>query len=189
MKVVVIGGSGLIGSKVVTVLRQHGHEVIAASPSQGVNTVTGEGLAEAVADAQVVVDVANSPSFEDKPAMFPSIFALGVAELKSLTGTGSGLMNMAIVGGAIIPLVQGVLADRLGIHHAFFLPVICYLYILFYALRGSTPNSERYANCLEVVYAAQGAGSNNRRYPNCLEIVQRSMPLAVPGFETCTWKA
>ena len=69
MKVVVIGGSGLIGSKVVTILRQHGHEVIAASPSQGVNTVTGEGLAEAVADAQVVVDVANSPSFEDKPAM------------------------------------------------------------------------------------------------------------------------
>jgi len=113
--------------------------------------------------------------------MFPSIFALGVAELKSLTGTGSGLMNMAIVGGAIIPLVQGVLADRLGIHHAFFLPVICYLYILFYALRGSTPNSERYANCLEVVYAAQGAGSNNRRYPNCLEIVQRSMGTAVAG--------
>jgi len=69
MKVVVIGGSGLIGSKVVTILRQHGHEVIAASPSQGVNTVTGEGLAEAVAGAQVVVDVANSPSFEDKPAM------------------------------------------------------------------------------------------------------------------------
>jgi len=69
MKVVVIGGSGLIGSKVVTILRQHGHEVIAASPSQGVNTVTGEGLAEAVAGAQVVVDVAKSPSFEDKPAM------------------------------------------------------------------------------------------------------------------------
>jgi Fucose permease len=88
---------------------------------------------------------------------------------------------MAIVGGAIIPLVQGVLADRLGIHHAFFLPVICYLYIVFYALRGSTPNSERYANCLEVVYAAQGAGSNNRRYPNCLEIVQRSMGTAVAG--------
>jgi len=83
--------------------------------------------------------------------MFPSIFALGVAELGPLTGSGSGLMNMAIVGGAIIPLIQGVVADRIGIHHAFFLPVICYLYILFYALRGSTPNSERYAHCLETV--------------------------------------
>ena len=83
--------------------------------------------------------------------MFPSIFALGVAELGPLTGSGSGLMNMAIVGGAIIPVIQGVIADRLGIHHAFFLPVICYLYILFYALRGSSPNSERYANCLETV--------------------------------------
>jgi FHS family L-fucose permease-like MFS transporter len=78
--------------------------------------------------------------------MFPSIFTLGVAELGPLTGNGSGLMNMAIVGGAIVPLIQGAMADRIGIHHAFFLPVICYLYILFYALRGSTPNSERYAN-------------------------------------------
>ena len=78
--------------------------------------------------------------------MFPSIFALGVAELGPLTGTGSGLMNMAIVGGAIIPVIQGAIADRIGIHHAFILPVICYLYIFFYALRGSTPNSERYAH-------------------------------------------
>src|ERR671924_335304 len=65
MKIVVIGGSGLIGSKVVTNLRQRGHEVVAASPSSGVNTLTGEGLAEALAGAQVAVDVANSPSFED----------------------------------------------------------------------------------------------------------------------------
>jgi uncharacterized protein YbjT (DUF2867 family) len=69
MKIVVIGGTGLIGSKVVSVLRQRGHEVVAASPSTGVNTLTGEGLTEALAGAQVVVDVANSPSFEDKPAM------------------------------------------------------------------------------------------------------------------------
>jgi uncharacterized protein YbjT (DUF2867 family)/quercetin dioxygenase-like cupin family protein len=69
MKIVVIGGSGLIGSKVVNILRQRGHEVVAASPSTGVNTLTGEGLAEALAGAQVVVDVANSPSFEDKPAL------------------------------------------------------------------------------------------------------------------------
>ena len=69
MKIVVIGGTGLIGSKAVSILRQRGHEVVAASPSSGVNTLTGEGLAEALTGAQVVVDVANSPSFEDKPAM------------------------------------------------------------------------------------------------------------------------
>ena len=77
--------------------------------------------------------------------IFPSIFSLGVAELGPLTGNGSGILNMAIVGGAIIPLIQGVIADHIGIHHAFFIPVICYLYILFYALSGSRPNSERYA--------------------------------------------
>jgi FHS family L-fucose permease-like MFS transporter len=77
--------------------------------------------------------------------MFPSIFTLGVAELGPLTGDGSGIMIMAIVGGAVIPVAQGWIADHIGIHHAFFLPVICYLYILFYALSGSKPNSERYA--------------------------------------------
>ena len=77
--------------------------------------------------------------------MFPSIFTLGVAELGPLTGDGSGVMIMAIVGGAIIPVAQGAIADRIGIHHAFFLPVICYLYILFFALSGSKPNSQRYA--------------------------------------------
>jgi uncharacterized protein YbjT (DUF2867 family) len=65
MKIVVIGGSGLIGSKLVKRLREAGHEVMAASPDTGVNTITGEGLREALAGAQVVVDVANSPSFED----------------------------------------------------------------------------------------------------------------------------
>src|SRR5438874_10041258 len=69
MKIIVIGGSGLIGKKVVKNLRQQGHEVVAASPSSGVNTVTGEGLAQALAGAQVVVDVANSPSFEDKAVL------------------------------------------------------------------------------------------------------------------------
>jgi MFS transporter, FHS family, L-fucose permease len=77
--------------------------------------------------------------------MFPSIFTLGVAELGPLTGDGSGIMIMAIVGGALIPVAQGAIADKIGIHHAFFLPVICYLYILFFALSGSKPNSERYA--------------------------------------------
>jgi uncharacterized protein YbjT (DUF2867 family) len=69
MKIVVIGGSGLIGKKVVSKLRDSGHEVVAASPSSGVNTLTGEGLAAAMQGAQVVVDVANSPSFEDKAVM------------------------------------------------------------------------------------------------------------------------
>jgi FHS family L-fucose permease-like MFS transporter len=77
--------------------------------------------------------------------MFPSIFTLGVAELGPLTGDGSGILIMAIVGGAIIPVAQGAIADRIGIHHAFFLPVLCYLYILFFALSGSKPNSERHA--------------------------------------------
>ena len=65
MKIVVIGGSGLIGSKLVRKLREQGHQVVAASPDTGVNTLTGEGLAEAIAGAAVVVDVSNSPSFED----------------------------------------------------------------------------------------------------------------------------
>jgi FHS family L-fucose permease-like MFS transporter len=71
--------------------------------------------------------------------MFPSIFTLGIAELGPLTGDGSGMLVMAIVGGAIIPVAQGAIADRIGIHHAFFLPVICYLYIVFYAFKGSKP--------------------------------------------------
>ena len=75
--------------------------------------------------------------------MFPTIFSLGIGELGALTGNGSGLLNMAIVGGAVLPVIQGVIADRVGLHHAFVLPVFCYLYILFYALSGSRPNSAR----------------------------------------------
>ena len=71
--------------------------------------------------------------------MFPSIFTLGIARLGPLTGDGSGLLVMAIVGGAVIPLLQGTLADRIGIHHAFLLPAVCYLYIAYYAFRGSKP--------------------------------------------------
>jgi MFS transporter, FHS family, L-fucose permease len=77
--------------------------------------------------------------------MFPTIFTLGVAELGPLTGNGSGILNMAIVGGAILPLIQGIIADHIGLQHAFFVPLICYLYILFYGLSGSKPNSERFA--------------------------------------------
>jgi len=69
MKIVVIVGTGLIGSKTVAILRQRGHEAIAASPNSGVNTITGEGLKESLAGAQAVVDLANSPSFEDKAVL------------------------------------------------------------------------------------------------------------------------
>lgn len=69
--------------------------------------------------------------------MFPTIFTLGIAGLGPLTGEASGLLVMAIVGGAIIPVLEGALADRIGIHHAFILPALCYLYIAFYGFRGS----------------------------------------------------
>src|SRR5262249_35285419 len=69
MKLVIIGGTGLIGSKVVAKLNEHGHEAVAASPDTGVNTLTGEGLADVLKGAQVVVDVSNSPSFEEKAVM------------------------------------------------------------------------------------------------------------------------
>lgn len=69
MKIVVIGGTGLIGTKVVAKLREQGHQVIAASPATGINTITGEGLAEAMKETEVVVDLSNSPNFEDKAVM------------------------------------------------------------------------------------------------------------------------
>jgi uncharacterized protein YbjT (DUF2867 family) len=69
MKIVVIGGTGLIGSKTVAILRQGGHEVVVASPNSGINSITGEGLKEAMAGAQVVIDLANSPSFEDRAVL------------------------------------------------------------------------------------------------------------------------
>ena len=69
MKIVVIGGTGLIGSKLIPRLRERGHEAVAASPNSGVNTITGEGLADGLKGASVVVDVSNSPSFEDEPVM------------------------------------------------------------------------------------------------------------------------
>ena len=73
--------------------------------------------------------------------MFPTIFTLGIEGLGPLTGEGSGMLNTAIVGGAIIPWVQGIIADRIGIHHAFILPAICYLYIVFFAIKG-TPRKQ-----------------------------------------------
>ncbi len=75
--------------------------------------------------------------------MFPTIFTLGIAGLGPLTGEGSGLLIMAIVGGAVIPELQGMIADAIGVHHAFILPLICYLYIAFYGFRGSKPRHAR----------------------------------------------
>src|SRR3954453_12081041 len=69
MKIVVIGGNGLMGSKTVAILRQGGHEVVAASPKSGINSITGEGLKEAMVGTTVVIDLANSPSFEDKAVL------------------------------------------------------------------------------------------------------------------------
>jgi MFS transporter, FHS family, L-fucose permease len=69
--------------------------------------------------------------------MFPNIFSLGIEGLGPLTGKGSGLLVMAIVGGAIIPVAEGALADRIGIHHAFILPALCYIYIAYYGYKGS----------------------------------------------------
>ena len=69
--------------------------------------------------------------------MFPSIFTLGIAGLGKLTGKGSGMLVMAIVGGAIIPILEGAVADRIGLHLAFVLPAVCYLYIVYYGFRGS----------------------------------------------------
>ncbi|MEV0232705.1 SDR family oxidoreductase [Nonomuraea sp. NPDC050786] len=79
MKVVVVGGTGLIGSKLVAKLDEHGHEAVAAAPSTGVNTLTGEGLAEVLAGAQVVIDVSNSPSFE--PAAVMEFFETSTSNL------------------------------------------------------------------------------------------------------------
>jgi FHS family L-fucose permease-like MFS transporter len=78
--------------------------------------------------------------------MFPSIFTLGIAGLGKLTGEGSAIMCMAIVGGALIPELQGLIADRIGIHHAFFIPVLCYLYIAYFGSVVREPGSEDTAN-------------------------------------------
>src|SRR5437868_14407070 len=98
MKIVVIGGSGLIGSKLVAKLREHGHDVVAASPNSGVNTLTGEGLADALKGASVVVDVSNSPSFEDEAVL--KFFETSTRNLIK-QGTAAGikhLMALSVVG-------------------------------------------------------------------------------------------
>jgi uncharacterized protein YbjT (DUF2867 family) len=103
MKIVVIGGSGLIGSKVVTILREQGHDPVAASPNSGVNTLTGEGLAEVLVGASVVIDVSNSPSFEDAAVM--EFFKTSTGNLltyEAAAGVGHHVA-LSIVGSDLLP--------------------------------------------------------------------------------------
>jgi uncharacterized protein YbjT (DUF2867 family) len=103
MKIVVIGGTGLIGTKLVNNLRQRGQEVVAASPSSGVNTFTGEGLAEALTEAQVVVDVANAPSWEDKAVLeFFETAGLNLLAAEKATGVRHHVA-LSIVGADRLP--------------------------------------------------------------------------------------
>ena len=98
MKIVVIGGTGLIGSKLVKKLRAHGHEAVPASPDSGVNTLTGEGLAEALAGAEVVVDVSNSPSFEDAAVLeFFETSTRNILDAEAAAGVGHHVA-LSIVG-------------------------------------------------------------------------------------------
>src|SRR5215469_14027801 len=98
MKIVVIGGTGLIGSKTVAILRGGGHDVVAASPSTGVNTITGDGLAEALAGSQVVIDVTNSPSFEEYAALqFFETSTRNILAVEHTTGVGHHVA-LSIVG-------------------------------------------------------------------------------------------
>jgi uncharacterized protein YbjT (DUF2867 family) len=98
MKIVVLGGTGLIGSKLVSVLRNHGHQAVPASPDSGVNTLTGEGLAEALEGADVVVDVTNSPSFEDEAVLnFFETSTRNVLDAEGAAGVGHHLA-LSVVG-------------------------------------------------------------------------------------------
>src|SRR5213596_2162935 len=103
MKIVVLGGTGLIGSKVVNLLRARSHEVVAASPSQGINSITGQGLTEALTGAQVVVDVTNSPSFEDKAVLeFFETSTGNVLAAEAKTGVGHHVA-LSVVGSDRLP--------------------------------------------------------------------------------------
>src|SRR5262245_31829147 len=103
MKIVVIGGTGLIGKNLANRLRGQGHEVIAAAPNTGVNTITGEGLAEALAGARVVVDVANSPSFEDRAVMeFFQVSGRNLLAAEAAAGVGHHLA-LSVVGAERLP--------------------------------------------------------------------------------------
>src|SRR5690349_18669548 len=105
MKIVVIGGSGLIGKKLVKKLREHGHQAVAAAPSTGVNTITGEGLAQALVDTQVVVDVTNAPSWEDKAVLeFFETSTRNLLAAEATAGVGQHVA-LSVVGADRLPQV------------------------------------------------------------------------------------
>lgn len=132
-------GGAMIGRFVGSALlrRLSTHRLLAFAAATAAALVTASMLAQGHVAmwSMLMVGLFNS-------IMFPSIFTLAIAGLGPLTGKGSGLLVAAIVGGAIVPELQGVLADHIGIHHAFILPVICYVYIVFYALRWSHGKSQ-----------------------------------------------
>ena len=110
MKIVVIGGTGLIGSKVVAKLGEHGHEAVAASPDTGVNTLTGEGLAEVLEGAAVVIDVSNSPSFEDAAVL--EFFETSTGNLLAAEASGGRGPPRGALGGGHRPPDRGRLLPR-----------------------------------------------------------------------------
>src|SRR5918992_2121364 len=105
MKVVIIGGSGLIGSKVVTRLREQGHQAVPASPDTGVNTLTGEGLAGVLAGATVVIDVSNSPSFDDAAVL--RFFETSTGNLLAAEAAAGGGGHLAVSGVGARPPAGG----------------------------------------------------------------------------------
>ena len=134
MKIVVIGGTGLIGSKLVDKLRQLDHNVIAASPASGINTITGEGLEEVLKDADTVVDVSNSPSFEDKAVM--DFFQKSTMNLIAAARTAKvkSYIALSVVGTDRLP-ESGYLAAKFAqeelireggnsLHHSAFYPIL-----------------------------------------------------------------
>jgi len=145
MRIVVIGGSGLIGKKVVMNLRQHGHEVVPASPSSGVNTVTGEGLAQALAGAQVVVDVANAPSWEDD-AVLAFFETSGRNLLAAETVAGIGHHVALSVVGTDRLLASGYFRAKMAQENLIKASPIPYTIVRatqFFEFVGASPNSRR----------------------------------------------
>jgi len=122
-----------VGAWLLTRLRTQKLLALSAAAAAVLTTISILTLGGVAMWSLVLVGLFNS-------IMFPSIFTLAIEGLGPLTGKGSGLLVAAIVGGAVIPELQGVLSDHIGIHHAFVLPVLCYLYVVFYALWGATAN-------------------------------------------------
>ncbi|HTI70266.1 MAG TPA: SDR family oxidoreductase [Candidatus Limnocylindria bacterium] len=143
MKIVIIGGTGLIGTKLANNLRQLGHEVVAASPSRGINSVTGEGLAVALAGAQVVVDVSNSPSFEDRAVLaFFETSTRNLLAAETIAGVGHHVA-LSVVGSDRLP-ASGYLRAKMaqeGLIKASSIPYTIVRATQFFEFVGSIANS------------------------------------------------